>query len=504
MQLRPYQSAMLDDLRSALRPKESGGLGHRRVCVVLPTGGGKTVIFSAMARGAADRGRRVWAVAHREELIWQMSEKFSMFGVRHGVIKSGYPEAPALIQAAMIQTLKNRLARHQPPDVLIVDECHHTPSKTYTELLKLLPPTTQVIGFTATPERLDGKGLGTTYSHMVQGPSIQELIGLGFLVPPVVYAPPTVDTSALHTRMGDFVRAESEDLLDKPRITGDIIEHYKKLANGLSAVAFCTTVAHAEHVASQFVAAGIPAASVDGRMSKDARKNTLDAFRQGRVLVLTSCDLISEGFDLPKIECVILARPTKSLSLYLQQVGRGLRTDDGKTRALILDHVENTSRFGLPDDDRDWFLYGDDSEDKKSNTGGLKVKTCPDCFRCYTTRVCPCGSEASDRSIDIEHVEGELVQVSFRKSVLKPEYEQLKTASSIEEIKVLCAAMSFEFTSAKNLLINTAASLPELRHVGRIFGYAHRWAEHRYQGRHGAEALQEALVEEMKLRRTSA
>lgn len=506
MQYRPYQSDMVHEIRLALRPVAAGGLGHRSVCVVLPTGGGKTIIFAGMVAGAAAKEKSAWAMAHREELVWQMSDKFSLFGVHHGIIKPGVPETPSLVQACMIQTLKNRMGRYRAPDVVIVDECHHTPSSTYSDLLKLLPATTKIIGFTATPERLDGKGLGAHYDHMIQGPTIQELIGLGFLVPPVVYAPPTVDTSGLHTKMGDYVRSEAVDLCDKPKITGDIIEHYKKLANGLAAVAFCITVEHAEHMAREFNAAGIPSASVDGGMTRDARKATLDAFRDGRIQVLTSCDLISEGFDLPRIECAILVRPTRSLGLYLQQVGRALRPAPGKLRAVILDHVENTLRHGLPDDDRMWFLEGRKSREKKDGDVEIKCKTCPDCYCVYSTRVCPaCGSEGEKRdTLDIEHVEGELVLVETKKKSLeKSELELLRASSSKAHFEELCKQFGIATSTGKNLLIARAWTLSDLRTVGTILGYNKDWAVHRYLSRHGAQGLQEALVKEMQDKKES-
>lgn len=502
MQLRPYQLDMLNDLRVAVRPVESGGLGHKRVCAVLPTGGGKTVIFTAMGSGAVKYGKTVWMVAHREELIYQISDKLTQFGVHHGIIKPGVPETPSQVQVCMIQTVKNRLAKSfnlgKYPDLLIIDECHHTPSATYDELLKMMPGATIVVGFTATPERLDGKGLGNHYDHMVLGPREHELISLGYLVPPVVFrGEKKIDTSKLHTRMGDFVRSEVSDLMDKPGIIGDTVTEWKKHAGGLSTVVFCISIEHAEHVAKAFNEAGIRAASVDGGMGKDERRSVLNSFREGRTLVLTSCDLISEGFDLPTIRCCILARPTKSLGLYRQQVGRSLRIEDGKTEAIILDQVNNYALHGLPDDPKDWSLEGA-RQRKKEEEDEDDVHTCPDCFRCYRGKKCP-HCEVSDRgggnAREIDEHEGELKKVeSARKYLEKPQLEQLRECESREQLLELCGKFEIEEANARRLLVTQAHNLPDLRRVQKLFGYKWGWAEHLYGNRHGQDKLEDAII----------
>lgn len=494
MQLRPYQLEMQNALRVELR-------SHRSTCAVLPTGGGKTVIFSSISAGAVSRGKTIWIGVHREELIEQTSSKLREFGIGHGVIQGGRPQINSQVQIVMVQSARARLQRLQMPDLLIIDECHHAPAGTYKAIMEALPPASKIIGFTATPERLDGKGLGHHFETMVEGPKVSELITMGYLVPPVVYRVESVDTSALHTRMGDFDKAEAEALMDRSAITGDIVEHYTKHANGLAAVAFCVSVAHAEHLAEAFCAAGIPAISVDGSLPKDVRKNRLNAFRDGTIKVVTNCDLISEGFDLPRLECCILARPTKSLAMYLQQVGRALRTDEarGKSRAIILDHVGNSHRLGLPAKDRIWSLEGRSPRKKKEEEeeNELNVKTCENCFKSYVEKICPyCGFvPEKGPGREIAQVDGELVEVKeSRKYVSQAEYQLLTTATDLEMLMLFCGQIGIEFMVGKNVLTQRASSLHELERLEKVLEYKSGWAHHKYRARHGNEGLQAALA----------
>ena len=216
-----------------------------------------------------------------------------------------------------------------------------------------------MLGVTATPERLDGRGLGEAFDTMVVGPSVRELIEGGYLAPFKYLAPPTrIDLSRVRTTAGDRRVNELADAMDQSIITGDCIEHYRAHTSdgGRTAIAFCVTVSHAEHVAAAFRAAGITAASIDGRMDRQRRDTLLDGLRRGELKILSSCELISEGFDAPSVGGAILLRPTQSLGLYVQQVGRCLRVKPDGSPAIILDHVGNVRRHGLPDAERRWSL----------------------------------------------------------------------------------------------------------------------------------------------------
>ena len=429
IELRPYQAGLID------RARDNFQAGHSRQLLVLPTGGGKTVCFSYMAGRAVSKGLKVWILAHRVELLEQIGRTLRDFGVPHGVIAPGYiSEHRQPVQVASVFTLARRLDRYAKPDLIIVDEAHHcTTGSTWGQIISANRQA-KLLGVTATPCRLDGAGLGDLYDVMVQGPTVRELIDLGALSPYRLFAPAGIDLSGVHTRMGDFVRGELAAAVDKPSITGDAVAHYKKLASGRRAVAFCVSVEHAYHVAEQFRASGISAQSIDGSMERTLRASVLGEFSAGRVQVLTSCDLISEGFDVPSIEAAILLRPTQSLGLYLQQVGRSLRTAPGKEEAIILDHAGNVKRHGLPDEERDWSLDGS-AKKRGAQRSEVPVKTCPACFATVHSVAthCSCGYEFPVKAREVDHVDGDLQEVDPKQAVRERRLEQGR-AQTLEDL----------------------------------------------------------------------
>jgi superfamily II DNA or RNA helicase len=406
MELRPYQNQLANDIRGAF------GSGANRPLAVSPTGSGKTVLFSYITSQVLKRGSRVIIVAHRREILDQISATLKCVGVPHGFIQAGKSTSTQPAMVASIQTLARRLDTIPAPDLVIIDEAHHSVSKSYVQMFAAWP-TAKFIGVTATPERLDGKGLGVMFDRMVMGPSVQWLIDNGFLAQPVYYAPrEVVDLSQVHTIAGDFDRSETEEIVDTPRITGDAVTHYVRFCNRQRAVAFCISVAHAQHVADTFNSCGIPSASIDGTLDPEVRKQRVDDLTAGKILVLTSCELISEGFDLPAVNAAILLRPTQSLSMHLQQVGRALRPYPGKANAIILDHVGNCLRHGLAEQERDWDLSGREKRLKKSSL--VETKQCSKCFAIFAGTVCPqCGSQREIAAREIEEVDGELQRLSI-------------------------------------------------------------------------------------------
>jgi superfamily II DNA or RNA helicase len=406
MELRPYQNQLANDIRGAF------GSGANRPLAVSPTGSGKTVLFSYITSQVLKRGSRVIIIAHRREILDQISATLKRVGVPHGFIQAGKSASTQPAMVASIQTLARRLDTIPAPDLVIIDEAHHSVSKSYVQMFAAWP-TAKFIGVTATPERLDGKGLGVMFDRMVMGPSVQWLIDNGFLAQPVYYAPrEAVDLSQVHTIAGDFDRSETEEIVDTPRITGDAVTHYVRFCNRQRAVAFCISVAHAQHVADTFNSCGIPSASIDGTLEPDVRKQRVEDLTAGKILVLTSCELISEGFDLPAVNAAILLRPTQSLSMHLQQVGRALRPYPGKANAIILDHVGNCLRHGLAEQERDWDLSGREKRLKKSSL--VETKQCSKCFAIFAGTVCPqCGSQREIAAREIEEVDGELQRLSI-------------------------------------------------------------------------------------------
>jgi superfamily II DNA or RNA helicase len=406
MELRPYQNQLANDIRGAF------GSGANRPLAVSPTGSGKTVLFSYITSQVLKRGSRVIIIAHRREILDQISATLKRVGVPHGFIQAGKSTSTQPAMVASIQTLARRLDTIPAPDLVIIDEAHHSVSKSYVQMFAAWP-TAKFIGVTATPERLDGKGLGVMFDRMVMGPSVQWLIDNGFLAQPVYYAPrEAVDLSQVHTIAGDFDRSETEEIVDTPRITGDAVTHYVRFCNRQRAVAFCISVAHAQHVADTFNSCGIPSASIDGTLDPEVRKQRVEDLTAGKILVLTSCELISEGFDLPAVNAAILLRPTQSLSMHLQQVGRALRPYPGKVNAIILDHVGNCLRHGLAEQERDWDLSGREKRLKKSSL--VETKQCSKCFAIFAGTVCPqCGSQREIAAREIEEVDGELQRLSI-------------------------------------------------------------------------------------------
>lgn len=413
--LRPYQTDLVTGIRGAFAQ-------HRRVLAVAPTGSGKTVTFAYITHNAAEKSKRVIVTAHRQEICEQISGALNGMGVRHGRIQPGHTSTRDPVQVAMIQTLGRRLDKIPAPDLLVIDEAHHGVAGAWQTVADAWP-TTKILGVTATPERLDGRGLGAAFDTMVIGPGMRDLIAGGYLAKYRYLAPPQrADLSSIKTRLGDFAIDELAAVMDKSVITGDAVQHYISHLAGRPAVAFCITVEHAEHVAEEFCRAGIRAASVDGSMDRRERRRRIEGIGDGTYQVLTSCELISEGVDVPVIAGAILLRPTKSLGMYLQQVGRALRLKPDGGDAVILDHAGNVHRHGMPDIPREWSL-----DSKKRTPKPAGTTTCEQCYRVFQTgptwrddAVCddeqPSGCvlnlpAASERAAVPETVEGTLVQI---------------------------------------------------------------------------------------------
>ena len=284
--LRPYQDRAVAEIRAAFNH------GARRVLFVLPTGGGKTTVFSYVTSAAAARGNRVCVLVHRQELVDQVSGSLTAMGVLHGIVAGGYPETTAPVQVASVASLVRRLDRTEPFDLLIPDEAHHAVAGSWKAVLDAMPRAF-VLGVTATPERLDGRGLGDAFEVMVTGPSVAELTSDGFLVPAVVYAPPVgVDLSRVRTRGGDYASGELAEAMSDKAVVGNAIEHYARLCRGVPAVAFCAGVHHSRGVAERFNVAGFRAAHVDGETEKGERRRLIAALGSGDLDVLTNAGLI--------------------------------------------------------------------------------------------------------------------------------------------------------------------------------------------------------------------
>ena len=395
MNLRGYQQQCIDDLRSAFAKK------HRRVLLVAPTGAGKTVMFSYLTQKLTERGNRVLLLAHRDFLLDQIGGTLARFGIPHGFIAAKRKrELCHLTQVAGVHTLKNRVGKIAwQPDWIICDEAHHATAGSWNIILGAYPAA-RVVGVTATPQRLDGRGLGDIFDHMVLGPRVQDLMDGGFLSKVRYYSPKTVSTEGMRTRMGEYDRAETERAVNTRGVTGHAVEWYRKMCEGAPAIAFCASIAHSENVAEGFRAAGYRWQALHSKMSYAENQAAIQKLGNGELHGVSSCDIISEGFDVPVVTAAILLRPTKSLGLHLQQIGRVLRPAPGKERAIVIDHVGNVAHckanrwsliHGKAEDDRVWSLDGREKE-----KGETPVRRCEACFAIIpaAAEVCPeCGHE---------------------------------------------------------------------------------------------------------------
>ena len=437
-----HQNICVDEIRTSFKDKNSAPL------FVLPTGGGKTVIFCHIAKQTALNSKRVWILVHRVELLRQTSKSLTKSGVHHGLINPKYtPDFNAPVQVASVQTVINRLSKLPPPDLIIIDEAHHATAGSWKKIIDFFPEA-RILGVTATPTRADGKGLGIDYGgcfdDLIIGPQIGELIDMGFLVKPIVYAPKKrIDFSKVNLlKNGDYDPSETLEIMDKPTITGDAVKHYMKICSGVPAVAFCVSISHAEHVAEEFRAAGFRAYSVDGSMDDSTRKRILEGLGDGSIDVVTSCDLISEGTDIPAIGCAILLRPTNSLSLFIQQGGRALRILNGKSHAIILDHVGNTFNHGFLDSEREWSLEGKKKKTKKNDSEKtIRVVQCKECYAVYepSPKCTYCGFVSPVRETEPEKVDGELQEITDEQKAIikKNQRQQVGMAKTLEQLQEL-------------------------------------------------------------------
>ena len=366
MKLRDYQSKLIADIYSQWQAS------NRRVLAQSPTGSGKTVLFSAIASDFTGRGLRVLVIAHREEIIVQAADKLAaVTGEPVGIIKADYSFEPLYcLQVASIQTLVNRLDIVGSFDLIIIDECqHHQGENSYGRVLARYP-NALILGVTATPIRGDGGGFDDLYDVLVCGPTTGELIEAGHLSRyRLLVDENEMVTKGVKTTAGDFNQKQLAAANNAIELAGSIVGSYREKADGKRAICFAINVAHSKAIAHAYNEAGIPAVHLDGNSTSDERKAALAAFADGSIKVLSNCALFTEGFDLPAIEAVQIAKPTKSLSLWLQMLGRGLRTAPGKTEAILIDHSDNWRRLGTPTRPRLWMLEGVEVEPREMKRG---------------------------------------------------------------------------------------------------------------------------------------
>ena len=414
--LRDYQQETIDKVYQSIKKH------HRSIMIQQPPRTGKTVIMADIARRATAKGNRVLFMVHRQEIVQQVVKTFRTDGVDMSLATIG-----------MVQTITRHVDDLDPPQIIFVDEAHHALAGTYQRVLKAFPKAYKLL-FTATPYRLNGAGFTDIADDLITGKPVSWLIDHHFLAPVDYYAPSQIDASKLRTkRTGDYSEASIREAI-KPKIYGNAVKHYLKLAAGKQAIAYTYNVDSAINLAQAFNSQGITARAVAGSTPKEERRKIIEDYRAGKIKIVTNAELFTEGLDLPNVDCVIMLRPTQSLSLYLQFAMRSMNPREGKT-ATIIDHVGNVERFGLPTDDREWTLEG--REKGKTSSSGATIKSvtvCQTCFASFyrTGGTCPyCGAALGEEK-KLEVVDdAELKKVTRSRLAIVKQLEQSAATQNI-------------------------------------------------------------------------
>jgi superfamily II DNA or RNA helicase len=426
--LRDYQRQLIAGIAAELHA------GHVRILAQAPTGAGKTVVIAAIVLAAQAAGLRVLVLVTRTRLVRQVSERFQAFNIRHGVIAAPLPHLrnySAGVQVASVDTLYRRaLGSKTTPlpsaDVVIFDEAHLATAETRLQLLDSYPDAIR-IGFTATPARKSGKSLGAAFDCMVLGPSIKALTAAGVLVPTRIFNTPLLGAKELQSipkdTDSDYKAGELAAALSRPKLIGDVANNWLRIANGKRTLCFAVNKAHGAALLESFRVQGIAAELLTDNDDEDTREEVIARLTDGRTHVVINCFLLAYGLDVPTVECVILARPTRSLTMYLQMVGRGLRSAPGKTECIVIDHGHVIENLGLPQTDFEWSLAPDDNVNVKATEARLRkaateaLRTCRECMTIWLTsesgNACPsCGWAAAPRAKPVTVIEADLEELA--------------------------------------------------------------------------------------------
>jgi len=420
--LRDYQHKLVDGVRDSIVS------GNRRVVMVLATGGGKTAAFAEIAKLAVEKGKKVLFLVNRRNLVQQTREAFAFHGVTGtGVIMAGHETAlHEPLQLATIQTYGRRIKLEEgetvfnfPADLILVDEAHFSVSPQFQDVLAHYPKAV-IVGCTATPMRGDGRGLGEVFDALVDVIDTQDLTDKGFLAPCRYFAPSKPDLDKIKIVRGDYEQKELEKRMNQAKLVGDVVENWMRLAVDRKTIVFGVSVAHAKALAVEFNRKGIAAYALSAASTEEKREYAFREMERGNIQVITNCALYQYGMDVPDISCVVLARPTKSLGLYRQMAGRGLRPSPGK-EMLLLDHGGCIEENGLLTDPIEWSLDGKKKAWKKKKKDDKprekRDNICSSCSLLFTgSNVCPdCGSEAKSFGKKVDVVDGDLEEIKPKK-----------------------------------------------------------------------------------------
>lgn len=422
MEIREYQERSIEGLRKSLRS------GHKRPLLVSPTGSGKSITFGAVIEGLLENGKTVLWVVHRRNLVFEMNRKLkTKFGIEAGIIMAGVePHLERPVQLCSIQTYDRRLNLEDlawnkffiNADAILIDEAHRALARSYKEIIKLYHDKI-IIGCTATPCKSDGRGMGEIFDDLVMGPNVKELTEQGYLCPVRYFVPVTLDLDGVKVSMGDYQINELEKKINKKKLIGDIVENWLHLAENRKTLVYAVNVKHSIALCEAFEEAGVRVARLDARSTDEERDAVFYAMEKGTIQVLVNVLLYVEGLDVPSISCIVFARPTKSLGLFRQAGGRGLRVEEGKKDLLFLDHANVINELGLLDEEIEWTLDGKKKAQRvvKRNGTEPKMSKCRICSEIFTgLSVCPtCGTPLRSFGKPIETVDAELKELKDKK-----------------------------------------------------------------------------------------
>lgn len=443
--LRPYQRDLI------ARTQVAFASGSRRVLVQAPTGSGKTHCIAAVVLAAREAGLRVLVLATRTRIVRQLHERLDDFGVPHGLIAASLPGRSyqaAPVQVASVDTLYRRVLvdRRMPipgADVVIFDEAHLALGGSRVALLEQYPHAWH-LGFTATPAKVSGRPLRERFERLVLGPSVRELINAGCLVRPVVFAAPLASAKELAAiakdgKTGDYATGEFGELLARPKLVGDVLANWLRIANGKRSLVFAVNKAHGAALVGEFRRAGVAAELLTDETSETDRESAIARLEAGELTVLVNCFLLSYGIDIPSVEAVVLARPTRSVTLYLQAVCRGMRPAPGKDRVMVIDHGRVVESLGFPTADFGWSLDEGGNVNtwarstmKRRAQGPERPRTCPECAHIWLVsesgRRCEsCGWEPAVRAWPVRVVDAELVEMGASRAAASVGREELES-----------------------------------------------------------------------------
>lgn len=420
MQLRPHQIEVIEKTRQSIVD------GYKKPLIFAPCSFGKTIVSAEIAKLCVEKGNKILFLVHRRLLAIQTKEKFDEYGLNSSIMMAGmHTNFNVNIMITTIQTYSRRLTLDEPrynqffhdADIIFCDEAHLGISETYQKIYSYYKDKI-IIGLSGSPARGDQRGLGEVFSNIIKSTGIEDLTKKGFLAPIRYFAAETPDLTGVKTTAGDYNKGELQKKMNKEKLVGDVIENWLRLSKNRPTIIFSTGVKHSINLSEQFIKNGIPSAHLDSRTPHIERMDVLNDFREGRITVVTNCQLFTEGYDADFVSCIGIARPTKSLPLWIQMAGRGQRIYQGKKDCILLDFGGNIERHGLIEWEREWSLDGKKRAwAKPSEKQTKKVVKCRACNLVFEGKnKCPdCDTEVKSFGKKIATIEAELKELDKKK-----------------------------------------------------------------------------------------